>query len=68
SSRYNTAPMPEKGNVMRFWISVTQPVLRKMSFVFILQALFAVYLSSRHYGIYMKMLELPTSDTEVLKD
>ncbi|MGH0171950.1 UNVERIFIED_CONTAM: hypothetical protein FKN15_062457 [Acipenser sinensis] len=68
ATRYNTAPMPEKGNVMRFWISVTQPVLRKMSFVFILQALFAVYLSSRHYGIYMKMLELPTSDTEVLKD
>ncbi|XP_067842388.1 transmembrane protein 126A isoform X2 [Heptranchias perlo] len=67
ATRYNTTPMPEKGNIIRFWIDVCQPVMRKMGFVLILQALFGVYLSSKHYAIYMKMLELPPihSDPEL---
>ncbi|XP_005995234.1 transmembrane protein 126A [Latimeria chalumnae] len=69
AARYNTAPMPEKGNILRFWIRVSQPILKKMSFVLLLQALFGVYLSSRNYGIYIKMLQLPhpNIDAEELK-
>ncbi|KPP69728.1 transmembrane protein 126A-like [Scleropages formosus] len=66
AARYNTAPMPEKGNRMRFWFSVTQPIMRKMTFVMILQALFGVFLSSRHYDIYIKMLQLSATDSEDL--
>ncbi|NP_001279546.1 transmembrane protein 126A [Callorhinchus milii] len=62
--RYNTAPMPEKGNILQFWLKVCQPVLKKMSFVLILQAIFGVYLSSRQYGIYLKMLEPPATHTD----
>uniref|UniRef100_UPI00398E6801 transmembrane protein 126A n=1 Tax=Pristiophorus japonicus TaxID=55135 RepID=UPI00398E6801 len=64
ATRYNTTPMPEKGNVLRFWIAVCQPVMRKLSFVLILQAIFGVYLSSKHYAIYMKMLALPPTHTD----
>lgn len=60
--------MPEKGNVLRFWMAVTQPIVRKMSFVVILQSLFGVFLSSKHYGIYVKMLKLPETDSEELKE
>ncbi|XP_043547565.1 transmembrane protein 126A isoform X1 [Chiloscyllium plagiosum] len=59
ASRYNTAPLPQRGNTIRFWITICQPVMRKLSFILILQALFGVYLSSKHYAIYVKMLALP---------
>ncbi|XP_069747066.1 transmembrane protein 126A [Narcine bancroftii] len=59
ATRYNSSPMPEKGNITRFWIAISQPVMKKLSFVIILQALFGAYLSSKHYTIYLKMLELP---------
>ncbi|XP_030055969.1 transmembrane protein 126A [Microcaecilia unicolor] len=70
AARYSTNPLPTKGNIVRFWITISQPVLRKMSFVLILQAAFGCYISSRHYGIYVKMLQLPPagSDIEELKD
>ncbi|XP_039600320.1 transmembrane protein 126A [Polypterus senegalus] len=65
ATRYNTSPMPEKGNIFRFWAMITQPVLKKMSFVIILQGMFGIYMSSKHYGIYMKMLEQPLSDEDI---
>ncbi|MBN3297932.1 transmembrane protein 126A [Amia ocellicauda] len=68
AARYNTSPMPEKGTALRFWSQVSQPVLKRMGFVLILQAVFGIYLSSRHYGIYNKMLQLPSPDSEVLMD
>ncbi|KAG5843857.1 hypothetical protein ANANG_G00155340 [Anguilla anguilla] len=68
ATRYSTSPMPEKGNVLRFWITITQPILRRMNVVLILQCLLGVYLSSKHYGIYVKMLELPISDSEELRE
>ncbi|XP_036393442.1 transmembrane protein 126A-like [Megalops cyprinoides] len=64
AARYNTAPMPEKGKLLPFLASATKPVLRKMTFVLGLQAFFAFYLSSRHYGIYLKMLKMPPVDSE----
>ncbi|KAJ1119918.1 hypothetical protein NDU88_008101 [Pleurodeles waltl] len=59
AARYSTAPLPEKGNVLRFWMSVSKQVLKRMSYVLILQALFGAYISSRHYSLYLKMLQLP---------
>ncbi|XP_053871727.1 transmembrane protein 126A-like isoform X3 [Malaclemys terrapin pileata] len=64
AARYSSAPLPGKENMLRFWIKVSQPVFKKMSFAILLQAAFGIYLSSRQYGIFMKMLQLP----EELKD
>ncbi|KAJ8368310.1 hypothetical protein SKAU_G00083380 [Synaphobranchus kaupii] len=64
ASRYNTTPMPEKGKVISFMVKVTKPVLRKMAFVLVLQAISGYYLSSLQYRIYRKLLELPASDSE----
>ncbi|XP_005287606.1 transmembrane protein 126A isoform X2 [Chrysemys picta bellii] len=70
AARYSSAPLPEKENILRFWIKVSQPVFKKMSFAILLQAAFGMYLSSRQYGIFMKMLQLPeaSSNPEELKD
>ncbi|XP_029458094.1 transmembrane protein 126A isoform X2 [Rhinatrema bivittatum] len=65
AARYSTNPLPDKGNIMRFWITVSQPVFKKMSYILILQAMFGVYMSSRHYGIYVKMLQLPSAGTDI---
>ncbi|XP_053312572.1 transmembrane protein 126A-like [Spea bombifrons] len=67
AARYQTAPLPEKGNIVRFWTTVTQPVVKKMAFALILQAMFGVYISSRHFVLYEKMLQLPsdTADSEL---
>ncbi|XP_030414401.1 transmembrane protein 126A isoform X1 [Gopherus evgoodei] len=70
AARYSSAPLPGKENMLRFWIKVSQPVFKKMSFAILLQAAFGIYLSSRQYGIFMKMLQLPeaSSNPEELKD
>ncbi|KAG6931758.1 transmembrane protein 126A [Chelydra serpentina] len=70
AARYSSAPLPGKENMLRFWIKVSQPVFKKMGFAVLLQAAFGIYLSSRQYGILMKMLELPeaSSNPEALKD
>ncbi|XP_061901904.1 transmembrane protein 126A [Entelurus aequoreus] len=58
ATRYNTAPMPEKGNLLRFWMDVSRPVLKKMKPALILQALFASFLSSRTFESYLKLCEV----------
>uniref|UniRef100_A0A667ZME3 Transmembrane protein 126A n=1 Tax=Myripristis murdjan TaxID=586833 RepID=A0A667ZME3_9TELE len=69
ATRYGTAPMPEKGNTMRFWMEISRPVLRKMRAVFVLQALFGTYLSSKHFDIYTKLAKMAFApDREELKD
>ncbi|XP_041948775.1 transmembrane protein 126A [Alosa sapidissima] len=68
AARYNTAPMPEKGNVMRFWMIVGRPIARKMAFVFVLQGFFGTYLASKHFDIYVKLLKLVDMDHEDLHD
>ncbi|KAE8286023.1 Transmembrane protein 126A [Larimichthys crocea] len=55
ASKYNTAPMPEKGNVLRYWLDLTRPILRKMRAVLLLQALFGTYLGSRHFQSYTQL-------------
>ncbi|XP_062309478.1 transmembrane protein 126A [Osmerus eperlanus] len=66
ATRYETVPMPEKGNVLRFWMTLSQPILRKMAGVFVLQALFGTYLSSKHFDIYLKLLRISLSKDEEL--
>ncbi|ROL54315.1 Transmembrane protein 126A [Anabarilius grahami] len=68
AARYNSAPMPEKGNMMRFWMNLSKPIVRKMYVVLLLQGLFGTYLSSRHFEIYLKILKIPDSDSEELHD
>ncbi|KAJ0049979.1 hypothetical protein NL108_006691 [Boleophthalmus pectinirostris] len=68
ATRYNTALMPEKGNVMRYWVEVSRPVLRKMRAVLLLQAFFGTYLSSRHFQSYSKLAEITFGPGEELKD
>uniref|UniRef100_A0A4W5K5L3 Transmembrane protein 126A n=1 Tax=Hucho hucho TaxID=62062 RepID=A0A4W5K5L3_9TELE len=65
---YNTAPMPENGNVLHFWMNITQPILRKMGVVIVLQVFFGTYLSSRHFDSYLKLLQLSTSGDKELED
>lgn len=69
ATRYSTAPMPEKGNFLRFWIDLSRPILRRMRAVMLLQALFGTYLGSRHFETYMKLTQLTFgSGGEELKD
>ncbi|KAK5897165.1 hypothetical protein CesoFtcFv8_010252 [Champsocephalus esox] len=56
--RYNTAPMPEKGNILRYWMDLSKPVLRKMRAVILLQAVFGTYLASRNVDTFIKLAEL----------
>ncbi|XP_070693175.1 transmembrane protein 126A [Pempheris klunzingeri] len=58
ATRYNTAPMPEKGNLLRYWMDLSRPILRRMRAVMVLQVFFGTYLSSRHYETYTKLAQI----------
>lgn len=60
--------MPEKGNVLRFWMNVCRPIARKMGFVFVLQGVFGTFLASKHFDIYLKLLKLVDIAHEELHD
>ncbi|KAK7922831.1 hypothetical protein WMY93_009733 [Mugilogobius chulae] len=68
AARYNTALMPEKGNVLRYWIDVSRPIMRKMRVVLLLQAFFGTYLGSRHFQSYTKLAEITFGPGEELND
>ncbi|XP_063059777.1 transmembrane protein 126A [Engraulis encrasicolus] len=68
AARYSTAPMPEKGNIIRHWIAVSRPIVKRMAFVFVLQGFFGAYLSSRHFDIYLKLLKSVDIRLEDLHD
>uniref|UniRef100_A0A3Q3LIM9 Transmembrane protein 126A n=1 Tax=Labrus bergylta TaxID=56723 RepID=A0A3Q3LIM9_9LABR len=69
ASRYNTAPLPEKGNVLRYYVELSRPILRKMRAVLVLQALFGTYLSSRNFESYTTLAKITfDSGREELKD
>ncbi|XP_006037266.2 transmembrane protein 126A-like, partial [Alligator sinensis] len=59
AARYTTAPLPQMGNILRFWITASRPVFKKMSLVLALQTMAGAYLGSRSHGTYVKMLQLP---------
>uniref|UniRef100_A0A8C6V2Q3 Transmembrane protein 126A n=1 Tax=Neogobius melanostomus TaxID=47308 RepID=A0A8C6V2Q3_9GOBI len=68
ATKYNTALMPEKGNVLRYWLDLSRPILRKMRVVVVLQAFFGTYLGSRHFQSYTKLAEIAFGPGEGLKD
>ncbi|KAM7000688.1 transmembrane protein 126A [Tautogolabrus adspersus] len=69
ASRYNTAPLPEKGNVLRYFVELSRPIMRKMRAVLVLQALFGTYLGSRNFESYTKLAKITfDSGREELKD
>ncbi|NXG49446.1 T126A protein, partial [Psilopogon haemacephalus] len=57
AARYYSSPLPGKENLVRFWLTIAQPVFRKMSLGVIVQALTGLYLATKHHGIYFKILE-----------
>lgn len=69
ATRYKTAPMPEKGYVLRYWMDLSRPILMKMRPVLVLQAFFGTYMSSRHFESYTKLAQISFgSSGEELKD
>lgn len=68
ATKYNTALMPEKGNVLRYWVDLSRPILKKMRVVVVLQAFFGTYLGSRHFQSYSKLAEITFGPGEELKD
>ncbi|XP_019937093.2 transmembrane protein 126A [Paralichthys olivaceus] len=69
ATRYRTAPMPEKGNMLRYCADLSRPILRKMRAVLVLQIFFGTYLSSRHFETYTKLAQITFgSSGEELKD
>ncbi|XP_006895342.1 PREDICTED: transmembrane protein 126A [Elephantulus edwardii] len=67
AARYMSALLPEKGNILTFWIRISKPVFRKMLFPIMLQTVFAAYLGSRQYKLLIKALHLPEPDLETSK-
>ncbi|XP_078116895.1 transmembrane protein 126A [Sander vitreus] len=69
ATRYSTAPMPEKGNLLRYWADLSRPILRRMRAVLVLQVFFGTYLSSRHFETYTKLAQITFGSAgEELKD
>ncbi|XP_069027059.1 transmembrane protein 126A [Embiotoca jacksoni] len=64
SSRYSTAPMPEKGNMLRFSAQLSRPILRRMRAVMVLQAFFGTYLGSRHFQTYTTLAKITFDPSE----
>lgn len=61
ATRYSTAPLPEKGNALKYAMELSRPVLRKMRAAVLLQAIFSLYMSSRHFDIYTKLFHITFS-------
>ncbi|XP_061484927.1 transmembrane protein 126A-like [Rhineura floridana] len=70
AARSCTAPLPDKRNFLRYWITISKPIYKKMKFAVLLQVAFGTFLSSKHHEIYIKMLQLPEpgEDPEELKN
>ncbi|NXG11836.1 T126A protein, partial [Sakesphorus luctuosus] len=57
AARYMSSPLPGKENALRYWLTIAQPVFRKMSLGVLVQVLTGLYLASKHHGIYVKILQ-----------
>lgn len=68
ASRYSTAPLPEKGAMLRYFVDVSRPVFNKMRAVLLLQAFFGTYLGSKHFQSYTKLAHITFSKGEELQE
>ncbi|NXX59120.1 T126A protein, partial [Scopus umbretta] len=57
AARYSSSPLPGKENLLRFWLTTTQPVFRKTSFGILVQFLTGLYLATKQHGVYVKILQ-----------
>ncbi|XP_070819489.1 transmembrane protein 126A [Chaetodon trifascialis] len=58
AARYNSAPTPEKGTVLRYWLDLSRPILNKLRAVLLLQAMFGGYLGGRHFESFTKLAQI----------
>ncbi|KAF6334491.1 transmembrane protein 126A [Rhinolophus ferrumequinum] len=65
AARYASALLPEKGNILTYWIRISKPIFRKMLFPILLQTGFSAYLGSRQYKLLIKALQLPEPGLEI---
>ncbi|ELW68948.1 transmembrane protein 126A [Tupaia chinensis] len=65
AERYESALLPQKGNIITYWIRISKPIFRKMLFPILLQTAFASYLGSRQYKLLIKALQLPEPGLEI---
>ncbi|XP_066105056.1 transmembrane protein 126A [Saccopteryx bilineata] len=65
AARYTSALLPEKGNILTYWIRISKPVFNKMLFPILLQTAFTAYLGSRQYKLLIKALQLPEPVLEI---
>ncbi|VFV37803.1 transmembrane protein 126a-like [Lynx pardinus] len=65
AARYESALLPEKGNILTYWTRISKPVFRKMLFPILFQTMFAAYLGSRQYKLVIKALQLPEPGLEI---
>ncbi|XP_036898756.1 transmembrane protein 126A [Sturnira hondurensis] len=65
AARYASALLPEKGNILTYWIRISKPIFRTMLFPILLQTGFAAYLGSRQYKLLIKALQLPEPSLEI---
>ncbi|CAO2624570.1 Transmembrane protein 126A [Lemmus lemmus] len=63
AASYDSSPLPQKGNILNYWITVSKPVCRKMVFPIVLQTVFAAYLGCRQYKLLIKACWLRNSLT-----
>ncbi|KAM4732499.1 transmembrane protein 126A [Anableps anableps] len=68
ASKYSTAPLPEKGSMLRYCVDVSRPVFNKMKAVFLLQAFFGTYLGSRHFQSYANLAQITFGKGEELQE
>ncbi|KAM4586772.1 transmembrane protein 126A [Fundulus diaphanus] len=68
ASRYGTAPLPEKGAMLRYCVDIGKPVFNKMRAVLLLQAFFGTYLGSKHFQSYTTLAHITFDQAEELHD
>uniref|UniRef100_A0A3Q2ZS07 Transmembrane protein 126A n=1 Tax=Kryptolebias marmoratus TaxID=37003 RepID=A0A3Q2ZS07_KRYMA len=68
AAQYSSAPLPEKGSVLRFCADISRPVFMKMRPVFVLQTFFGGYLGSRHFESYIKLARITFGKEEELRE
>ncbi|XP_032609391.1 transmembrane protein 126A-like [Hylobates moloch] len=62
---YESTLLPEKGNILSYWIQIYKPVFRKMLFPIVFQTVFAAYLGFKQYKLLLKALQLPEPGKEI---
>ena len=55
--RYHTVPLPPKGRVLLYWVTLCQTEVKAMLIPLVFQAAFGIYNGIEHYAIFESTLE-----------